>query len=696
MRNIILYLCLTLVVVLQSNIVLCQVGWTNYTNTQGITDIEESESYLWMASSGGLTKIDLETNEIEHFNRGNSEIPSNRVYDILLHPDGTLWISTSKGICTYKDNEFVSSSENGVGNHLVSLTLTPDDRVAILFSNVIRIYSSVDNYEEIIKPNEFAYAKDLHIDSEGRFYLAISDSFQDNNIISYENGEWSVILAIAGITYNYLELDNNDRLWLYNYEGLKYYENEIWNDVELEIINPGRVHKIEKDFDNNIYLYENNTDCNRLYKWDGIDQTTVDYRKDDCKHTYFVKPSSLQADLFYATNTIKGYYTFTSEEKGNYKYISQSPLYTNQVKATYHYSDGKKIIVARKNIQIYDQGEWRYLPTLPNFEGHLLLYAFANDILWVSDRKTIWSYNNEEWTELNIPQDISDIEHLTVGDNGDIWVSKHFTLFRYRDLEWTKFESEETGIPNGPLEEMLVQQTTGDFWLLHRFNGGVYHFDDTNWNFYEIPEFLTLQNISSTPTGIYIQAEQNLYSIIDNQLMHIDLLPEGLFDGIPQLSTDEDGERIFITDFDILGIYEDDNLTTYTLENSGIHNNYTNHISLDENDHIWLSGETGGLSIFNPLQDVNSTFNENKSGSMKPFLVYPTITESEYIYVKAQETGFYSITLTDRSGRIISNSNLFLSTEDNQKIHLPISYTGTIFITLSRNGIVQTEKIIKF
>ncbi len=691
MKRILLYHFLVLVTIFQINTVSGQTDWTNFTNTQGIIDIEESEDVLWMASTGGLTRVDLETNEILHFNRGNSGIPSNHVYDILLHPDGTLWISTSRGICTYKNEVFELSPDRGR-----SFTLTPDNRVALIIGNVIRIYTSLKIYEDIIKPSEFNNAKDLHINSKGTFYLAISDLFSGNDIISYKNGEWEIIYRVSGIAYNYLALDNNDRLWLYNYEGLKYYEEGTWHNVSLELQNPGRIHKIEVDIENNVYLYENNNDCNILYKWDGTNQETIDYRKDDCQLTYFVKPSALQSDLFYATHRVNGYYTFSSSGKGNYSYISQSPIYSNQVKATYHYSDGRKVIVARKNIQIYDQGEWTYLPVLPNFDGHMLYSSFVNDVLWVSDTKSIWYYENEEWTEVGIPMEISSIDHLAVGDNGDVWVSKFFTLYRYRDLEWTKFGSTETGISTGPFEEILVQQTTGDFWLLHKYDGGVYHFDDAVWTFYEIPEFLTLHNMSSTPTKLFIQAEQNLYSIIDNELMHVDILPEGLFDGLPELSTDENGERLYITDFDVLGIYEDGNLSTYTLENSGMYNNYTNHISLDENDNIWLCGETGGLSIFDPSQVLSSDYNEKQSKFSKSLKVYPTFMESEFINVKAQEAGLYSITLTDTFGNTISQSDEFFDSESEKRIQIGSDYTGLMFITVTRNGRIHTEKIVKF
>ncbi len=64
------------------------------------------QEYLWMGCYGeGLKRLNLETNEIYTFTYDNSELKGDIVRCIIKGKDGSLWISTSKGLFTIESDE---------------------------------------------------------------------------------------------------------------------------------------------------------------------------------------------------------------------------------------------------------------------------------------------------------------------------------------------------------------------------------------------------------------------------------------------------------------------------------------------------------------------------------------------------------------------------------------------------------------
>lgn len=67
----------------------------------------------WMGTSNnGLYVISDDCNtQVEHFDTDNSPLPSNIINDILIMPDGLVYIATEKGLCSYKSDVSEASSE---------------------------------------------------------------------------------------------------------------------------------------------------------------------------------------------------------------------------------------------------------------------------------------------------------------------------------------------------------------------------------------------------------------------------------------------------------------------------------------------------------------------------------------------------------------------------------------------------------
>jgi signal transduction histidine kinase/ligand-binding sensor domain-containing protein len=64
------------------------------------------DGYLWLGTDSGLLRFDGFGKPVEWQPPGDRHLPSPRVNNVLAARDGTLWISTAKGLASWKDGQF--------------------------------------------------------------------------------------------------------------------------------------------------------------------------------------------------------------------------------------------------------------------------------------------------------------------------------------------------------------------------------------------------------------------------------------------------------------------------------------------------------------------------------------------------------------------------------------------------------------
>src|SRR5229473_1753066 len=80
--------------------------------TQGyITAMAQTpDGYLWLGTEFGLLRFDGVRN-VRWQPPAGQQLPDNRIHDLLVARDGTLWISTVKGLASWKDGKLAHYPE---------------------------------------------------------------------------------------------------------------------------------------------------------------------------------------------------------------------------------------------------------------------------------------------------------------------------------------------------------------------------------------------------------------------------------------------------------------------------------------------------------------------------------------------------------------------------------------------------------
>ena len=115
MRNLVIFLCTTLLVILvllsnsyaqESNI-----NFTHYQLDQGLSDnnvtsiTQDKQGFIWVATDNGLNRFDGYNFKVYRNNaKDRSSLPSDYVNAVYVDTSGVLWVATNKGLAKYNPN----------------------------------------------------------------------------------------------------------------------------------------------------------------------------------------------------------------------------------------------------------------------------------------------------------------------------------------------------------------------------------------------------------------------------------------------------------------------------------------------------------------------------------------------------------------------------------------------------------------
>ena len=665
--------------------------WINYTNNFTVTDVLETEQGFYLASSGGLCQYDEGTGDEVYFNRGNSNLPSNQVNDLLLDSAGDLWITTSLGICKMNNGDF----ERGPTKLRGIMRNTLDNKIVIANYDSMYIQREGMNFDKIAYPATVAAIGGFEVDKEtGAIYFNAVNYFAETYVAQWKDDEWTILFSDF-IYESAITLTPQNQLLLINTSGLFDFENGNWNLITEVEDNDGFAPFgmfVNKD-DEIIISY--NSQCPKLQKWDGNTLSKIDFIRDDCEDVRFISPSKLNSDLYFAHNQENGFYTFSASTINEYQAFSQSPLRGNGVKQTLHPKDSTHYIIYQDQIQQIKSGNWFDIPLPAEISGFIRTADLdPEDNLWIHDISVLWKRENNAWIKINPPSEITDaIDLMEIGPDGEVWIQSRLNIARFQDSEWEVFKTIDHGLTSSIIQDLQVDPSNGDLWV-SGFQG-VRKFDGQNWIPFEIGPINHMFRSAIGPEGIFVNFNYGIANIKDNQVDTFSKSADGYFGTFnAELIFEQSEEKLYITGTDILGAYHEQQWQTYSTLNSGMYNGSSNDISIDLRGNIWMSGSGGGIAIFHPEGIIlsNRPVPYNFSSSIK---IFPTLLRGNEIYIQNEKEGEYQIVISDSIGRILMNRKQYLHSNETNTVQLPRFSRGLVlFVTLRNGETTATQKVI--
>jgi len=251
----------------------------SYTLDYPIKDISiAGDENLWIATFGGGLAC-LSEGELTWYNRENSHIPRDTIFNVEVGLDGRIWFSSGAmnrgGLLVYDGKEFITySPENSILNQHVIGDIEIDHDGSIYVntsgkvgkSNVYRIIN--DSWEGL--GGGFYWIQQYTVGPEGEIYLYIDYSLSSSLVLSQEGynfyhfkeNDWERLFPEfqppSFVYFTAMKADRRNFCWAGRITGsssrLYVYNQESWIEAPEELFVNDNINTIETDMDNTIWI----------------------------------------------------------------------------------------------------------------------------------------------------------------------------------------------------------------------------------------------------------------------------------------------------------------------------------------------------------------------------------------------------------------------------------------------------------
>ncbi|MDR2407226.1 MAG: hypothetical protein LBE13_03825, partial [Bacteroidales bacterium] len=561
--------------------------WVNYTNGDMVTEILNDGDYLWIATNGGLVKMNKATEEKTFYNRANAGLPDNHLRRLAKDRDGNIWVTTQyhgvgkfDGInCTvYKD----SNSELPTSHNCTSITIDNDDNVWIGTHMYLNKFDG-ENWESWTTPNSvydaFWEIYDLRFDNDNILWIggsSVSSGFYFAKFTG--NG----IEQIAGINKDVLsiEIDSENNKWLGTATGLVKYDGTNFTTYNTTNTNLpyNEIYSVKKDASGNLWLA-----CrSNLVKFDGTNFTVYETPliTDDNNLIYCLEMED-DGTVWIGTRR-NGLIKFSNNIFTQIN-LSNSPLLTNDISFSLDIDRDNNVRFGTKHnlVKIDANNNWSSsYEKIDNFVAERRINGVAGDLssnLWIalglSDTCVLKNSNNSSvaFTQQNSPlfKELPD-SRFCFDKKGNTWLASVAGLYKYDGTDWQRFTPDNSPLKSYQINDLAIDKddnlwgATGHVSSVGiEADGCLFKYDGTNWQIYtvensELPGILVTKLTFDSKNNLWIHCRDE-DGIIGRELGY------GLtkFDGAAW--------------------------TTYNIDNSDIPSNSIMDIAIDKDDNLWLA-----------------------------------------------------------------------------------------------------------
>lgn len=651
-----------------------QSNWMSFYCGKVIESIVTKGKDLWVSSSVGFAKINLETDAIQLFDKTNSRVNFDISKNLYIKNDGTLFYTKwfSSGIGYFVNNNFVDVKNIGDFRSNI-IFFDKNDYLWLGTRDGIASYSFTSNYyfQQILSfttsnsslPSSSVVA--AQFDSKGNLWIACTGYDQGGSTLSYKGGiakydglTWTIYTkANSPLTTNQincLTIDKNDNVWIGTYNGyLHKISNNVWSTYSIPQKTAGdatsfTINTLASDSSGNIWV---GTLFRGLYKFDGSNwkafkamgtKLSSDFIKAlavDYKNRLWVGTQlglfRLEGDDFieYSTSNSKIPSTqlnnLIKDSRNNLWFICDDYGSYNSGKTT-----GGVVKYDGKDFTFFDANQ---LTNLNDY--YRLITEDCNSNIWVTSGSGLLKYDGFEWKLFKYPAQFNnDITGLTSDLMGNIWMGSNLgDLIKFDGLNYSVYPAAQYSLPKERISSMTSYGN--NVLITYSKNQSVIISINSKLS----KKNLLYERLESPFNDIYCIRKNNNGNLwigsVSNGLARFDGEKWKIFNSenselpsnsITSISFDNNGKVIIVcnemsnpTHKDGgLAVYDGVNFEVFKFYNSPLPLRYLRSAVTDNNNNIWLLGYTG-LSVFNKtevkLDLSNSIQNKLSQNFPNPF-----------------------------------------------------------------------------
>jgi ligand-binding sensor domain-containing protein len=606
--------------------VCAQTNWLNFSNSKAVRDIIFQNDYAWIATSGGLLKMDLRTEDMYLYNRANSGIPSNNISRLCIDSsnniwvgtydaglaifDGTIWKSYEKDFSTLNSNRILSLLADSKGLVWIGTDfglyrfydgylrsdwdiqgiindIVEDNNGAIWIATtgeLLRIYDcKMKFWGQASKPIPFFNVSDLAVGKENKIWIV-----EREGIIVYDDSLFSKF-DFSSVDFAYglvssLTTDSENNLWL----ASPYGEIAVYNGVNFQFFNDknselsgARINKIKVDNSGTLWVCTENGLYRYNYGWEFINtktsilNTTQHPRifADNNKNIWLTDGLDL---YFFGKDKTEHYGRANSKFRGAYSIVNDKK--------------GKIWIGHGDGLTLFDGRNWKEIDTLES-------------IFYKRDKEIFEEYKDTNWVEKNYKHYLIDtnsifdattfVTNLTFDQRGYLWFRAGERLIKYDGTNWTVYDTVNSDIGATNISDIAIDGSN-NIWI-GTYTKGLIKYNGNEWIVYDSTNALIDNRINSVNIfndSVFIATRKGTM-LFDNEKW-IEIFTGG---NMHEIIKDENGAYWITVELGLVKTSEKDH-ALYSTINSGLANNYIQSICIDYNGNFWIL-TNGGINIFN-------------------------------------------------------------------------------------------------